>query len=326
MAVEFQPPPTYADPVVIDDNSKRSQFNPIWLKWFLDLAQYVTQTGNQSTGTGPLVRQNSPTVLDQTVDWINFETAVSPAVVPKAGRVWYQDGVLNVGFPGDVQAVQVGQQGLVYGKASSAVSRVDLQLVARTGVDAAAGVVEFAPAGAGIVDSSLFCGVAFQDIGAGALGRVLQSGIVTGINTTGAVYGETWADGDVLYYNQTSGGLTNIPPQSPDLKTKVGTVIDATASGSFFVALGFSAKWGDIESDVQFGAGTLLDDQIAVYDATLEYWKNKDLEVGAAGTLQITSSAGALTFETVGASGTFVTADIPPQTVTVVDGVITSIV
>ena len=42
----FTPPPTYADPTVpnpLDRN--KSQFNPIWLKWFLDIAQYISNSG-----------------------------------------------------------------------------------------------------------------------------------------------------------------------------------------------------------------------------------------------------------------------------------------
>lgn len=35
---EFQPPPTYADVVLIDERTKRASFNPIWLKWFIDLS------------------------------------------------------------------------------------------------------------------------------------------------------------------------------------------------------------------------------------------------------------------------------------------------
>jgi len=44
-ASAFQPPPTYADVVLVDDRTKRSQFNPLWLDWFLRLAAFVSQTG-----------------------------------------------------------------------------------------------------------------------------------------------------------------------------------------------------------------------------------------------------------------------------------------
>lgn len=44
----FQPPPSYADPVIIDEQTKRARFNPIWLKWFLDLTQVLNEAGGGS--------------------------------------------------------------------------------------------------------------------------------------------------------------------------------------------------------------------------------------------------------------------------------------
>jgi len=49
MATQFQPPPTYADPVVYDDATRKQQFNPIWLKWFLDVSQYISNNGGGGT-------------------------------------------------------------------------------------------------------------------------------------------------------------------------------------------------------------------------------------------------------------------------------------
>ena len=52
---DIQPPPTYAEVVLIDEQ-KRARFNPIWLKWFVDLAQILNDTGgttldHNSTGS-----------------------------------------------------------------------------------------------------------------------------------------------------------------------------------------------------------------------------------------------------------------------------------
>lgn len=92
----FPPPPTYADPVIVEEETGRAQFNPLWLKWFLDLGQFVTVNGGGGliqhnstgglqggatgeylhltatqhsdltagfTGTGVLVRQTSPSLI-----------------------------------------------------------------------------------------------------------------------------------------------------------------------------------------------------------------------------------------------------------------------
>ena len=44
----FQPPPTHADPVVVDEVTGKSRFNPIWLKWFLDAAKFFSASGGAS--------------------------------------------------------------------------------------------------------------------------------------------------------------------------------------------------------------------------------------------------------------------------------------
>jgi len=41
----FNPPPTYADPVIVDEVTRKAQFNPIWLKWFIDIAGFITASG-----------------------------------------------------------------------------------------------------------------------------------------------------------------------------------------------------------------------------------------------------------------------------------------
>ena len=48
MASVFQPPPTYALPVVVDEVTGRSVFNPIWLRWFIDLSKNFTATATGS--------------------------------------------------------------------------------------------------------------------------------------------------------------------------------------------------------------------------------------------------------------------------------------
>lgn len=51
----FRPPPTYADPVVTNENTRKGQFNPIWLKWFLDITQFINSNG----GTSATIQHNS---------------------------------------------------------------------------------------------------------------------------------------------------------------------------------------------------------------------------------------------------------------------------
>ena len=93
----FQPPPTWAMPILVDEVTKKAIFNPVWLKWFVDLTgvinaagggggtfshnslssiqggasnDYYHFTGAQQvaltagfTGTGNLVRATTPTLV-----------------------------------------------------------------------------------------------------------------------------------------------------------------------------------------------------------------------------------------------------------------------
>jgi len=59
MTTLFQPPPTYALPVLVDERTGKSAFNPIWLRWFLDLSSGLSSAGagsgtvtSVSAGTG----------------------------------------------------------------------------------------------------------------------------------------------------------------------------------------------------------------------------------------------------------------------------------
>lgn len=52
MPVNFPIPPTFADPVIYDENTKKQQFNPLWLRWFLDLAQAIVTPAQHNSLDG----------------------------------------------------------------------------------------------------------------------------------------------------------------------------------------------------------------------------------------------------------------------------------
>lgn len=56
-------------------------------------------------------------------------------------------------------------------------------------------------------------GVVIETIATNQEGFIMTVGQLTGINTTGSLQGETWADGDVLYLSPTTpGGMTKVKP------------------------------------------------------------------------------------------------------------------
>ncbi len=72
-------------------------------------------------------------------------------------------------------------------------------------------------------------GVLAENIAAGATGRAMTLGKITGLNTTGGA--ETWAGGDILYISPTTAGaLTNVEPTAPNVAVSVAAVITVNAS------------------------------------------------------------------------------------------------
>ena len=41
----FEPPPTYAEPFILDSDGKSSHFNPIWIRWFIKLIAVINGSG-----------------------------------------------------------------------------------------------------------------------------------------------------------------------------------------------------------------------------------------------------------------------------------------
>ncbi len=74
-------------------------------------------------------------------------------------------------------------------------------------------------------------GLLTNDVAANTVGRATVLGEVHELNTTGNLYGETWALGDVLWASPTiPGGLTNIRPTAPNVVVTVGKVVTRDAT------------------------------------------------------------------------------------------------
>lgn len=232
------------------------------------------------------------------------------AVTLAAGKMWYtpSTGAWNLGMGNGAITQQIGEELFVYGKASAAISgNTILQLIRKTGTVGSSGAITFGPTIAGMTDSELIIGVATEDVSVGNFGRITNFGVVRGINTTGSTYGETWADGDVIWYNPFTGGLTKTKPVAPNIKFHVGTVISAGSggSGSFQVNLQPGSVLGGTDSNVQFT--TLVDGDVMVYqDGALGYWANvaqSTLSVGYATTSGSSTTAGTATNLAGGTTG-----------------------
>lgn len=123
------------------------------------------------------------------------------------------------------------------------------------------------------------------------------------------------------------GALAKAPAAAPMLANDGDVRIDQVAARQTLVYDDVSRRWLNDALDLDdLGDVTLTippaDGDILIYDAGTQMWVNGQIAAGA--NISVTVSAGVITIATVGASGSFTTVD--GKTVTVSDGVITSIV
>lgn len=206
------------------------------------------------------------------MDFIGFDQNANVAVQP--GQIAWNsgDGCLDIGMGYDGVVLQTGLEMIYRIKASAAIT--DGQCVMFDGSVGASGVLKGKPSTTGITQGQSIMGVATMDIPHNDFGYVTSFGLVRGINTTGASVGETWADGNILYYNPSyTGGLTNVEPTAPNAKVIVAAVINAGSggSGSLFVRPTFLPTLSSL-SDVLVTSPANGDKLI--YNGTSGRWEN----------------------------------------------------
>lgn len=255
-------------------------------------------------GTMAQLQQNN-------VPWQTFDT--TPEGVPANIGTVAWDGGTTLGIQMTANVLQpVGEAQYFYIKADSTITKG--QLIMFTGAVGASGVIKGAPA-TGLTDGQYLMGIAAEDIATNGFGLVTSFGHVRGWNTTGAPVGETWVDGDILYYNPSiAGGLTKTQPIAPNVKATIAVVVNAAPAGSgdVFVRVSTGSVLGGTDSNVQFG--TLANGDLIQYDSALQYWKNvpastlpvgtaTNLAGGAAGSVPYQTAPGATTFRVIGTAG-----------------------
>jgi hypothetical protein len=280
--------------------------------------QLTAASSAATTGSGNVVLANGPSISAPTIDGANpyIQFADGTAVALAAGRMWYNGttGSLNFGMGGGNITQQVGEEIFVYGKASAAIT--EGQLVMKTGVVGASGVITFAPTSANITNDNVIIGIATENIPLNGFGRVTAFGVVHGINTS------AFTDGATLWYDPTSstGGMTATKPSAPNAKCEVGIVINAGSggSGSIQVEIIHGTTLGGTDSNVGFG--TLANGDLIQYNTSLGYWTNvatstvsvgtaTNLAGGGAGYVPYQSASGTTAFVSAGTSGQVLTSN-----------------
>jgi hypothetical protein len=159
------------------------------------------------------------------------------------------DGTVDLGLKGGNVTLQIGQE-QVLRVVNKTATNVDLleanyQAVRVTGAQGQRLKVDLAQA---INDtlSAETIGLVTETINNNQEGFITTSGLVRGINTTGSLQGETWADGDILYLSPTTAGnVTKVKPVAPNHLIILGYVIRAHINqGSIFVKVDNGYEFG----------------------------------------------------------------------------------
>ncbi len=268
--------------------------------------------------TGKII-QNSGIILSdanalQNVNEINFDITPT-SVVGGAGSLSWNDndntetleliGNNNVG-------IKLGEENYYRIKATATITKG--QVLMLTGTVGASGGLTAAPAtGLTAATGTSIIGLAKESAVTNDWIYVQEFGEVKGINTSGSTAGETWVNGDILYYNPAvTGGLTKNVPTAPNAKVEVAAVTYADASnGILFVRPTFQPRLNDLSNVYAISPS---DNDVIVWDNTDGRWENRaqstltagkatNLAGGATGSLPYQSAADTTTFLAAGTDG-----------------------
>ena len=309
--VQYGPPGGTSNPS--DTGNPSIAPDPLPTELISDYAELQKQVYGLEMGSQPQL--GTMAQLQQAwLPWVTFDNA--PEFTPPTVGTVAWDGGTTLGVQMTTGVLgRVNESEYVYVKASSAITKG--QVCYHTGAVGASGVITAAPSPINLADPNQIVGVAAENIALNGFGLIQISGVLRGFNTTGSSVGETWADGDPLYYNPAYvGSFTKTKPSAPSQKTFMGEVINAGngSSGSINVRIVPGSTLGGTDSNVQFG--TLADKNIIQYDSALGYWKNvapssvvigtaTNLAGGAAGSVPYQSAADTTTFLGIGTAGQF---------------------
>lgn len=186
-------------------------------------------------GNVPNVDVYSKTEVQTVLPKVGFDTANVTA--PSVGQMAWNgtENTLDVGLNGAV--LQVGQEQLIRVRNTTGSTIVNGSAVMATGTIGNSGRITIANANLTSVNAKMILGVVTESISAGADGFVTTFGKVRSIQTNGGQYGETWADGDVIYVKDSgNGALTKVVPTDTQLKMPIAIVISSHATnGTLFV-------------------------------------------------------------------------------------------
>lgn len=287
--------------------------------------------------TGKVIQNSTVTINDngtlEAVNGISFDTTPTSAPTAEGSLSWNSsDGTLDLVMRGGNVVQQIGEEQYYTVRNQTGSTIANGTPVMANGVTAGSGRITVTPAIAnGSIDELRFIGLTTESITNGINGYVTSFGYVRGLDTRGTPYGETWAEGDIIYVSPTTAGyLTNVEPTAPNLKIVVAIVITRNQTSGVLLVRPTAYPHITHLSDVNISSPT--SGNLLIYDAPQNRWENADLTASTgisvtngAGSVTITNTAPDQTVAITGAGGAVVTGTYPNFTVTTPSGTVTSV-
>jgi hypothetical protein len=337
----FPPPPTYADPIIVDEITRRSQFNPLWFKWFLDLGDFVTKNGGGGliqhnnlgalqggsaneyyhlttsqhgaltagfTGTGVLVRQTAPAITNPTITQgratqLDYTGySLTPVGVPATvGTLSWDDG------NGTLQlTLKNGNITYTIGQQEYAYCYNDSGTALTKGQ-----VVYISGAQGNRIAVKLAQGNSDPN-SAHTIGFVAESitaGAEGWVQSSGPIYKLNtlgYTAGATVYLSPTTpGGWTTTRPSAPNHTVILGFIERVSATvGSIYIKVDNGYELDELHN---VKITSVANNDLLQYDSTGPFWKNVAQSSLAAGTTTnlAAGSSGALPYQTGPGATTF---------------------
>lgn len=271
--------------------------------------------------TGKLIQNGTITQSDSgdlaAVNSIAFDTTPTGSLVSQGEMMWNADEeTLDIQLNSFAQ--HVGEHVLYHVKNSTGSTIAKGVPVMFAGTNGTSGKLLITPWN-GTGPSTYFMGLTAEQLLDTEEGFVIAFGKLRGIQTNGGNYGESWADGQIIYAGTTTGSLTKTQPAAPNPHIQVCAVVSAHASnGTLFVnpVLG-----SNIKDDEGVTITSLSSGQILVANNAGTVFENKSVSGDA--TL---ANTGALTLATVNSNtGSFGSSTAAPAITVNGKGLITAV-
>jgi predicted heme/steroid binding protein len=238
------------------------------------LVPYIGATGDVDLGEFGLKTGN-----------LEFDTTPTGAPTTAGSAVWNDsDGTLDLVLKGGGTTIQVGQDLVIRAVnktnanlLKSEYKAVRVRKVSEGGAQGQRLAVVLGQASTEM-NSTDMLGIVTENISNNNEGFITTFGTVRGINTTGSLQGETWADGDILFLSPTvPGGITKVKPSAPNHLVIIGYVEYAHQNnGKIFVHVQTSWELDELHN---VSISSPVSGQTLVYNQATGLWYNSKLSI-----------------------------------------------